>query len=375
MTRSTDLSYRLLAARFIRRQAKQLAEQLDGIRQGDDDIEWIHRARVASRRLRAALQMFGDCWGRKKIKRWRKQIRKITCGLGEARDKDVQIEFLSGMLGATAEKGHAPGIARLLARVEREREWWQPRVCEAVERLAASRVLRQMQQAGKRVLARAAAGPIELGELARSETKRFILEQLRQMLQEEDSLESPEDDRRHHAMRIAAKRLRYTLEIANPLYAGRLDDCIEATRKVQSLLGDVHDCDVWLQHLDAFQRAECLRILAYFGSTLRWSRLQPGINYLRHDRCERRRQAFSELVRYWEELKRQGTWQRLVRVVEEPQGAVGAGELPPAAVRIASAPAAPAAPSQAEGAGPAQPPGRSKTNGSPPPREPLTAGR
>ena len=80
-----DRTYQFLAAQYIRRQAKQLAEQFDGIR-GAEDVEFIHRARVASRRLRAALKMFSDCFDAKKMKRWRKQIRGITEGLGEARD-------------------------------------------------------------------------------------------------------------------------------------------------------------------------------------------------------------------------------------------------------------------------------------------------
>ena len=95
MTKSWDSSYRFLAAGHIRRQAKQLAEQLDGVRAAED-IECIHRARVASRRLRSALKMFSDCFRGKMVKRWRKQIRRITRELGDARDKDVQIDFLCG---------------------------------------------------------------------------------------------------------------------------------------------------------------------------------------------------------------------------------------------------------------------------------------
>ncbi len=49
MSKSLDPSYRFLAAHYIRRQAKLLAEQLDGVRTGED-IEFVHRARVASRR-------------------------------------------------------------------------------------------------------------------------------------------------------------------------------------------------------------------------------------------------------------------------------------------------------------------------------------
>ena len=131
MTKSSDASYRFLAAGHIRRQAKQLAEQLDGVRTAED-IECIHRARVASRRLRSALKMFSDCFRGKTVRRWRKQIRRITRELGDARDKDVQIDFLCGTLAADTDKRCFPGIARLLAKLEQEREAVQPKVNKAV---------------------------------------------------------------------------------------------------------------------------------------------------------------------------------------------------------------------------------------------------
>ncbi|MFH1922387.1 MAG: CHAD domain-containing protein, partial [Planctomycetota bacterium] len=58
-----DGSYQLLAGRYVRRQIRQLIGQLEGMRKADD-IEFVHRARVASRRLRAALGIFRDCFGR-----------------------------------------------------------------------------------------------------------------------------------------------------------------------------------------------------------------------------------------------------------------------------------------------------------------------
>ena len=75
MTRCSDPSYRILAARSLRKQVKQLAEHLGDVRLGED-IESIHHARVASRRLRAALGMFCACWKRKQVKAWKKQIRR-----------------------------------------------------------------------------------------------------------------------------------------------------------------------------------------------------------------------------------------------------------------------------------------------------------
>ena len=55
---------------------------------------------------------------------------------------------------------------------------------------------------------------------------------------------------------LAAKRLRYTLEICQPVYQGRLDPFVKAVKQLQSLLGDIHDCDVWVADLDTFLEEE-----------------------------------------------------------------------------------------------------------------------
>ena len=73
MTRCSDPGYRILAASSLRKQVKQLAEHLGGVRLGED-IEAIHRARVASWRLCAALGMFRACWKRKQVKAWKSRF-------------------------------------------------------------------------------------------------------------------------------------------------------------------------------------------------------------------------------------------------------------------------------------------------------------
>ncbi len=139
-------------------------------------------------------------------------------------------------------------------------------------------------------------------------------------------------------MRIAAKRLRYTLEIARPVYPARLDEAVEATKKVQSLLGDVHDCDVWAEHLDAFAREERDRILALFGHAGRLVRLQAGIEHLRGDRRRHREEVFRQLVEYWAELGRRQFWEKLKGVVQSP-GEPPAAAPPPEPAAAAVSPA------------------------------------
>jgi CHAD domain-containing protein len=315
MSETFDHTYCLLAARYVRKQTRQLAEQLEGVRKADD-IEHVHRARVASRRLRAAMKMFRGCFAKWHTKKWRKQIRRITEGLGDARDKDVQIEFVGGILGTVTDRACTPGIARLLAQLEHERELLQPIVLRAVERLESSKVLEEMVSAAKDLLGEAKGEAEAYGAPACQPIRPYIERGLEELLQYQEGLQRPEDDQNHHAMRIAAKRLRYTLEIARPAYAGGLDDVIDAAKELQTLLGDIHDCDVWQQHLDTFAKEERSRVQAHFGPSDRFARLEPGLNYLRRERLEHRKQVFRELLVFWEDLKRQGTWDRLVRVVE-----------------------------------------------------------
>jgi hypothetical protein len=67
--------------------------EISGVKEAQD-IEYIHRMRVASRRLRAALPLFRTCFPDKQYLKWMQEITRITRALGDARDADVQIAFL-----------------------------------------------------------------------------------------------------------------------------------------------------------------------------------------------------------------------------------------------------------------------------------------
>lgn len=49
-----------------------------------------------------------------------------------------------------------------------------------------------------------------------------------------------------HDMRIAAKRLRYVLEITGGCFGEEAEAARRAARDLQGVLGDIHDCDVML---------------------------------------------------------------------------------------------------------------------------------
>ncbi len=63
--------------------------------------------------------------------------------------------------------------------------------------------------------------------------------------------------RKLHDLRIAAKRLRYVLEIARPALGRGASDGVRTAKSLQTLLGEIHDCDEMLARIRA--HAERLR--------------------------------------------------------------------------------------------------------------------
>jgi CHAD domain-containing protein len=50
-----------------------------------------------------------------------------------------------------------------------------------------------------------------------------------------------------HDMRIAAKRLRYAIELFQQCWRRSIGSYAKRTARIQTALGDVHDCDVWME--------------------------------------------------------------------------------------------------------------------------------
>jgi CHAD domain-containing protein len=323
MKTAVDPTFQTLAARYLRKQIKQLAGQLDGIRKAED-IEFIHRARVATRRLRAGLKFFAECFPADRVKTWRKELRRLARSFGDARDQDVQIAFLCDVLSRLQELPYVAGVARVLVRWERRREKLQPEVLRAVRRLLSSRVLREMLVATKKWRpGDAEVEPWKPSEALLTQAEGHILSRLEELRAFEPCLADPQDKRQHHAMRIAAKRLRYTVEICRPMYAGRVDGVLESIKQVQSLLGDIHDCDVWMDQLDAFSVKQAKRLQILYGHPGPLARVKAGIEYLRQDRAKRRDGLFSTLTQYWRDLVREGLWEGLAAVMKDAGRAAG----------------------------------------------------
>jgi CHAD domain-containing protein len=64
-----------------------------------------------------------------------------------------------------------------------------------------------------------------------------------------DAIYSPLEQDRLHQLRIIAKRLRYSLDLFAQCHGSHLHDLARGIADIQGALGDLHDCDLWIQEL------------------------------------------------------------------------------------------------------------------------------
>ena len=144
-------AFSVAAAKVVEVRAGEVFEHADGVLDLED-IEPLHDMRVASRRLRAALEVFRPSFPRKRYKRVLKKVKALADALGERRDRDVSIAFLAGFL-EEAPAADRERLEALLARLREEQRQANERLAAFVaeERLAAlSEALGELGEAARR---------------------------------------------------------------------------------------------------------------------------------------------------------------------------------------------------------------------------------
>ncbi len=325
---SVAAARRVLAAVALHGPLEALAAQIDGVRAARD-VEAVHRTRVASRRIRNALDLFFDALPAESRPRWLRRIRRVTRALGAARDLDVQILYVEEFLADPHPAEVRAGLRRLRDGLARRRRRLQKAVRRAMDRLEADEAWRSLRQWAARHAAPAGELPPAAQRALRAEAAAAVHARLADVLAYSRYVARPRCVAPLHAMRIAAKHLRYTVEVYTPLYPRGVDRLLKWGRWLQDTLGALHDCDVWQAQLPALRRAALES-----GAADRATRVALGraVAAVRADRAARRRALHAELVAWWAANGDDAARRLFRRAVGPPPPAP-----PPAAARPAAA--------------------------------------
>jgi triphosphatase len=218
----------------------RMIARASGARSGRDP-EDIHAMRVATRRQRAAWRTFRDALPRRRSKALRRGLRDVASALGRVRDLDVLIDAAVAYDAALAPSRRG-ALAPLLAAWRRDREEARSAL---VAELDSRRYRRFVRKARDFVRQRddVPAADLRVPHLVRDTAPARIWEAY-QIVRAYESVLDWADTATLHALRIAAKRLRYALEFFGDALGPDAPHLIESVVALQDALGSLHDADV-----------------------------------------------------------------------------------------------------------------------------------
>jgi CHAD domain-containing protein len=239
---------RLLLRRRLRALQQQLAPAAAG------EVEGIHQARVASRRLREMMPLLVAEAGGRDARALRNDLRTITRLLGPLREIDVALLTLDELTVTAPD--HATAVGLVINRTAIEREQVQRRVGRALSRIDAGHLARHE---------RALPAGLDSPEGRRRCAARSVTRLDARIAELTEALEAAGVVYAQgplHQVRIALKKFRYALEIAADLGHFHMDASLKRLKSMQDLLGTIHDFQVLsvrVRDLEAATRAVAAR--------------------------------------------------------------------------------------------------------------------
>ncbi|HEX5718108.1 MAG TPA: CHAD domain-containing protein [Thermoanaerobaculia bacterium] len=290
------------------------------------DTEALHDFRVGLRRLRSCLRSYRAYLEESLPKKLRRRLRDLAGSTGPGRDTEVQIEWLRGR-SRHLSSYHRAGLSWIVGRLEE-------RMRAANEEMSASlpkefprieKDLRDRLSTYHTEIHLAAGGPLSptLAEV----TADILRSQATELESHLSRVDGPEDEDEAHEARISAKRLRYLLEPFDLPEAAAL---VKRTKKLQDLLGELHDAHVLEAELsESLQIAASERVRRLLEVSLsevpddaliragRRRVREAGLLALARLNRARRNRLFTELEADWLEGRGAGFFEEAAAVAEK----------------------------------------------------------
>lgn len=226
--------------------ARALGEAWPGVVAGEAPA--LHRARVATRRLREALAVLAP--ERRSVRRLRRDLRDVTRALGPVRELDVTLGLIVRLLHDEPDLEHALETMRVRLMETRARR--RNRLMRVTDEVDIAGLLARVRALG---VESAGGGAGHRPPLDRDCVRRRIgdrADDAARAIARAGALYAPDP---LHEVRIALKKLRYALELGRVARIPRAARQATALRRFQDLLGEWHDWQVLAAHASRVQSA------------------------------------------------------------------------------------------------------------------------
>lgn len=236
------------AASDIQKNLKKLQDCLSQIKNKRTKglQENIHQIRVQTRRISAAMKLFNYCFDEKKANKIVKKLKKLRKSMGDARDKDIQIELLNNVAVLKKSTKHKNGIDFLLHNLGEKRKQYNKPIQDSLINFKNSQTIKSISKLLSTFQENSKSGfCISLP---------IIQKQIQDMLDTIFDLLNSRDISNIHKSRILIKKTRYILEMFPKKTIVLLKSHIAKIKRLQTILGEINDFYIFAEYLNKLNK-------------------------------------------------------------------------------------------------------------------------
>ena len=278
------------------------------------DPEGVHDMRVLSRRLRSVISDLKPYLRKATLPRLK--LRAIANSLGDVRDEDVALMALEE-LKSKAKGAAAEGIEMLAEECRKRRKEARAALRSGIKKAAVDDFRKEFLAKLRTVaivFPKKSRGKEtdDAGPSFRNVGVEIIKARLKDFSVASPHLYLPFEIKDLHELRILAKRLRYAIELVAICWGEELEAIAKEIALLQTSLGELHDCDVWINSLGSRLR----RTARKTKSDVDILKLRQGAAWLLKHFARERMEHYRDALARWEQWQADGFLEGLLLILD-----------------------------------------------------------
>lgn len=303
----------LWAVLFIQKKFETLWSYHDRVH-ADPTADDIHDMRVASRRLRAVLKDFRPFFPKKYYRPLAELTRNLTRKLGRVRDQDILAEHLQTL---TPKNKTIPLVQSILRSVRKEKTEALAELHQYMDKLKSvnyPQLFKDLLHYTKKQ--RVTPTEEKYTKSLYYHMRSVLFQRLADLYAWEKSIFTPDCWHELHQMRIAAKQLRYSMELYAPCFDKIFtEEYLQKIKMVQEHLGQIQDQNTFILFLKKYYHPLSPTIKKSAAKKSGMSDESSTLQSFIQSQETIREKLYHEFILFWNELHRQPFYDQFCKLI------------------------------------------------------------